>query len=389
MSHPPEYQNHNNALAQQIQTSQQDQPNSNTQVDVSIIFVGGNALKAGDMGISSDPFLVARLSGLFFKSKVVERTLNPVWDETWEIKCVPLHSRLSIEVWDKDVVAPNDFLGSVEYKVDRQDLAGEELTLDVVQPEGPPIGTIKFKIATRVSLMPQPYSISLYRFIQIHNSRAAGTATGTFQKESRLPSYCAYSLDMYHVQQVFGDKYQRFNNDYKAARMIFSKNPASRLVRHTVRTQHTALYREGIQRTETRQISSAEEWFKAFEFGFYGDQRREYTYVLLEEVLNFSETGAAFFTNFMSKHAMHSKAAKKVRYSGEFRILEHPDGSHRLVIDNASGTYAPDKNDLPLLKKVFEANFPGLDVEVYDYKDEKLEAYKKMNTPKLEYKRSI
>jgi hypothetical protein len=42
------------------------------------------------------------------------------------------------------------------------------------------------------------------------------------------------------------------------------------------------------------------------------------------------------------------------------------------VIDNNSGTYAPDKMLLPEVKELFEFNFPGLVVHALDREDERL-----------------
>lgn len=90
--------------------------------------------------------------------------------------------------------------------------------------------------------------------------------------------------------------------------------------------------------------------------------------------------------DFASKHALHSCCAETVRYSGEFHPRPvYPDGSGwasfseetsdhdvqwELVIDNNSGTYAPDKKLLPALKGLFEFNFPGLRVVALDYQDD-------------------
>lgn len=41
-----------------------------------------------------------------------------------------------------------------------------------------------------------------------------------------------------------------------------------------------------------------------------------YTYIIDEETFRFSETGAAFFVDFASKHALHSSCAETVRYAG-------------------------------------------------------------------------
>jgi hypothetical protein len=46
------------------------------------------------------------------------------------------------------------------------------------------------------------------------------------------------------------------------------------------------------------------------------------------------------------------------------------------VLDNNSGTYSPDARHLPLLKQLFEHNFPGLIVMCLDVKDPLLVTYK-------------
>lgn len=63
--------------------------------------------------------------------------------------------------------------------------------------------------------------------------------------------------------------------------------------------------------------------------------------------------------------------------AGEFCIVPCSGASaeHKLVIDNNSGTYAPDKSKLPLMQKLFETNFPDMKVEVLDMGDPKLKEY--------------
>jgi hypothetical protein len=113
-----------------------------------------------------------------------------------------------------------------------------------------------------------------------------------------------------------------------------------------------------------------------------------YTYIVSmdDDTLRFSETGAAFFVDFASKHALHANCAEMVRYSGEF----HPrpaggwsafneneqtdaDVQWEIVIDNNSGTYAPDKALLPQLRELMEYNFPSFRVVALDRSDPELE----------------
>jgi hypothetical protein len=47
------------------------------------------------------------------------------------------------------------------------------------------------------------------------------------------------------------------------------------------------------------------------------------------------------------------------------------------VIDNNSGTYAPDKAKLSLMQQLLKANFTDITVEVLDMKDPRLVEYQK------------
>jgi len=98
--------------------------------------------------------------------------------------------------------------------------------------------------------------------------------------------------------------------------------------------------------------------------------------MLQDDCFNFSETGAPFGKDFMSKHAMHANCAEEVYYAGEFVILkDHDQGCFKLIIDNNSGTFAPAKENLPKLKRVFERNFPFLCVEVLSFDDPQFKDY--------------
>ncbi len=114
---------------------------------------------------------------------------------------------------------------------------------------------------------------------------------------------------------------------------------------------------------------------------------------IINKTLRFSETGAAFFADFMSKHAMHADASEELYFAGEFRFLifnfyfysllfdddadvQHRDDKYVFVIDNNSGTYAPPQANLQNLKKLFNLAFPDLEVEVIHWEDPLLKQYK-------------
>ena len=224
----------------------------------------------------------------------------------------------------------------------------------------------------------------------------------------------------------FGDTVQHWNTSYKAAQAIF-QGPASIAVRSTIQAGHRMLY----ARTTTNGfgvIDGAQDVFRLILHGSVGspdgttsgagptpspgllsnfgpNAHREaapsaaasmpyahrvkpavYTYVVAveDDSFRFSETGAAFFVDFASKHALHANCAPAVRYSGEFHPRPAggwenfadgtPDDAVRweLVIDNNSGTYSPDPLMLPDLKELLEYNFPGFTVHAWDRNDPRL-----------------
>jgi hypothetical protein len=190
------------------------------------------------------------------------------------------------------------------------------------------------------------------------------------------------------VPLVFGDTVQHWNVNYKAAQTIF-QGPASIAVRSGIQAGHRLLY----ARTSANKFGIVKDSQDIFGLlrgsrGIdddpssprpYDDRVKPavYTYIISAEdhSFRFSETGAAFFVDFASKHALHSNCAQAVVYSGEFHPRpvggweafsdKTPDDEvdWELVIDNNSGTYSPNAELLPDLKKLLEYNFPGFHIK--------------------------
>jgi hypothetical protein len=119
------------------------------------------------------------------------------------------------------------------------------------------------------------------------------------------------------VRLFFGSEVQPWNRNYKAARSIF-QGPGSVPLRATIRAGHRMLY----ARSTTNRfgvVEGKQETYKLLQTG--KDARKNimhrvkpavYTYIISveDDSFRFSETGAAFFVDFASKHALHSGCAK-------------------------------------------------------------------------------
>ncbi|KZV95886.1 hypothetical protein EXIGLDRAFT_765829 [Exidia glandulosa HHB12029] len=233
------------------------------------------------------------------------------------------------------------------------------------------------------------------------------------QERMRRHAYSTWKVHLKGVPIFFGDAHQHWLTDYPKAKQIFE---GPMVVRAGIRSAHRILYARTTM-NEFGLIQDADDFWRelapqerrealASEGAGYASNPTKhvpgkpawlvkpamYTYIIGDDdMFRFSETGAAFFKDFASKHALHSGVATDVRYSGEFHPRPIVDGGWaglggklppedvewELWIDNASGTYGPDKALLPALQKTLEYNFPGIKVRAFHFKDEELAKSKK------------
>ena len=199
-----------------------------------------------------------------------------------------------------------------------------------------------------------------------------------------ISSHCTYKIYLKGVRDIFKDVYQDLIKN-AAARRIFSNNAAAKVLRKAIRLEHSHLYARRLRVTssqETDILLTGTDFLKLFNFGVRDGVHQIYTYVLLDRAFYFSETGTAFSKDMVSKHAVHANAADAVRYAGEFHVQWRPkdgrgderrpcrsmgDYEWRLLLDNNSGTYAPQMGmPMDMLKMVLKHNFPDLDVETVE-----------------------
>ncbi|PYH96995.1 C2 domain protein [Aspergillus ellipticus CBS 707.79] len=141
---------------------------------------------------------------------------------------------------------------------------------------------------------------------------------------------------------------------------------------------------------------------KFLEFVHYAQCGRIFTYVItLDGQFRFTETGKEFGIDLLSKHTMHSDVSIYIAYSGEFFLRRRKHRRHRysetthhsggsysgdepleesdistdpsdyeLFIDNDSGTYRPNSQCLPLLKRFISSNLSGLHITTLDCKED-------------------
>ena len=182
---------------------------------------------------------------------------------------------------------------------------------------------------------------------------------------SRSGSYDMYKLllDKQQTTVLYQQVKSPWCRTYRAAQQIFS-DPGSAAVRKMINGQHSTLYRQaGFRRSSTLYISTKELLFQYLGINPYSKTLQMFTYVLLPcSELRFSTTGKNALRDVLSKHAVHANCIEEVIYAGEFNFM---DGC--LFIDNASGTFSPNKKYLPIVRDFVAQHFKGLPVGFMDF----------------------
>lgn len=336
----------------------------------SLNFLKAKGLAIGDV-ITSDPYLKVTLSSnpkIYLKTRPVFNTLNPTWDMEWHLSNVALNSKFSIEVWDYDATSKDDKIGTCDYNFD-----GKEGEQEIqVFHRNKPHGKLTIKVACRVSDKPGEVRWIGPAQYETHFCSLAGKIVNHKNDDSNR-SYASYKIYLPYIVNVF-DSLIKWNQNYDSAKSIFLPGVKSAAIQQVIRSQHARLYVHD-NTTIYGSLKTGKDFLEMFNNGRRQGIPRYYTYVILETAMYFSETGASFFTDFMSKHAMHSNAAEQVCFAGEFHV-QQKDDKYILVIDNNSGTYAPPKERVHKLVDFFTFNFPDLAVEAYDREDLTLKEYK-------------
>ncbi|KAI9990583.1 hypothetical protein PInf_018137 [Phytophthora infestans] len=305
-----------------------------TLVDVDLEIVSAKGITAGDyLGLgaalkgslsSSDAYVTIEIDGnLVAWTRPIFDSLEPEWNEKFFFKNVQQNSTFKVNC----------------HKVEADESA-----------EVQEVGPVRYSV---------------------HSSFTAGLLTMLTSSDARLESL-AYRVQLHNIPQFLPTD-NEWNKNYPTIQRIFSPDyPESPVLRQAVMTQHAVIYQHGQERTKYGSVASPADFFELVHNGRRNDKPVLFTYAITSKGWYFSETGAAFFKDMLSKHMLHSGAAFSVKYAGEFHIQQADDDTFKLVIDNNSGTYAPPQEQLPQLQELMENNFPGIICEALDRDDETL-----------------
>lgn len=131
---------------------------------VNIILMEGKGLSAKDENGLSDPYVKFKLGSEKYKSKVIFKTLNPIWNEQFDLHAFPDQCKtLEVSVYDKDHHGRDDFMG--KFTIELDSLAKEETHSLIKELEGGE-GTIHLVITVSGTLGSAGVSSNLISYSQ-------------------------------------------------------------------------------------------------------------------------------------------------------------------------------------------------------------------------------
>ncbi|XP_016366269.1 multiple C2 and transmembrane domain-containing protein 2, partial [Sinocyclocheilus rhinocerous] len=128
---------HNNILDMKTETAgvNEHQREAQRTYLLTICLKEGRGLVIRDRCGTSDPYVKFKLDGkTLYKSKVVYKNLNPVWNETFSFPIRNLDQKLFIKVYDRDLTT-DDFMGSCGVELNKLELEkSSEMVLPLDDP---------------------------------------------------------------------------------------------------------------------------------------------------------------------------------------------------------------------------------------------------------------
>eukprot|EP00644_Phytophthora_capsici_P011731 jgi/Phyca11/509841/fgenesh2_kg.PHYCAscaffold_50_\ len=352
----------------------------NSVLDVELEIVSAKDIAAGDYFdmkaalkgkvSSSDAYALIEVGGQKVAwTRPIFDTLEPVWNEKFFFKNVKPDTVCKLFLLDEDFNG-DDALGQTQFTAANTD--GSETTFELpIKRNDKPAGTIIVKVKSHATKAHGDGKLQQYG--PVHYSTHLSIGSGVLSElsaDDKLQA-SAFHLQLHDISQILTNDHE-WNKNYPTIQKIFSPDhPESPALRKAVATEHEIIYRHG-GTTEYGTLKESSDFFKLVNYGRREEKPVLFTYAITSTGWYFSETGASFFKDMLSKHMLHAGAAFSVKYAGEFHIDKGHFGKYKLYIDNNSGTYAPPKADLPKLKQIFEVNFPGISVEARDRDDEDL-----------------
>ncbi|KAL3670658.1 hypothetical protein V7S43_003848 [Phytophthora oleae] len=352
----------------------------NSVLDVELEIVSAKDIAAGDYFdmkaalkgkvSSSDAYALIEVAGQKVAwTRPIFDTLEPVWNEKFFFKNVKPDTVCKLYLLDEDFNG-DDALGQTQFTAANTD--GSETSFDLpIKRNDKPAGSIVVKVKSHATKAHGDGKLQQYGPVHYSAHLSIGTGVLTELTEDDKLQSSAYHLQLHDIPQILPNDHE-WNKNYPTIQKIFSPDhPESPALRKAVATEHEIIYRHG-GTTQYGTLKESSDFFKLVNYGRREEKPVLFTYAITSTGWYFSETGASFFKDMLSKHMLHSGAAFSVKYAGEFHIEKGHFGKYKLFIDNNSGTYAPPKADLPKLKQIFEVNFPGISVEARDRDDDDL-----------------